>query len=105
MKLKNTISWLMGRVQKSLFPHLNQCLPAPLTGQEQQLVTVLEIAQIERYVPKYIANYRYPGRKPGLIGRLWPERLWRRHTIVSRQQSTCAGRCCLPSIYGGSVVL
>ena len=64
MKLKNTISWLMGRVQKSLFPHLNQCLPAPLTVQEEQLVTILEIVQIERYVPKYIANYRYPGRKP-----------------------------------------
>jgi hypothetical protein len=26
MKLKEKISWLLGRVQRSLFPHLNECL-------------------------------------------------------------------------------
>jgi len=64
MKLRDKISWLMGRVQRSLFPHLNQCLPTALTDQEERLVSILEIIQIERYVPKYIANFRYPGRKP-----------------------------------------
>ena len=64
MKLIDTISWLMGRVQRSLFPHLNQCLPTPLTEQEERLVSILEIVQVERYVPINIANYRYPGRKP-----------------------------------------
>lgn len=64
MKLRDKISWLMGRVQKSLFPHLNQCLSTPLTEQEKRLVSILEFAQIERYVPKYITNFRYPGRKP-----------------------------------------
>ena len=43
MKLIDTISWLMGRVQRSLFPHLNQCLPTPLTEQEERLVAILEI--------------------------------------------------------------
>ena len=47
MKLVDTISWLMGRVQKSLFPHLNQCLPTPLTEQEERLVSILEIIQVE----------------------------------------------------------
>ena len=64
MKLTDTISWLMGRVQRSLFPHLNQCLPTPLTEQEERLVSILEIVQIERYVPRNIVNYRYPGRNP-----------------------------------------
>jgi hypothetical protein len=64
MKLKDKISWLMGRVQKSLFSHLNQCLQSPLTKQEKRLVSLLELVEIERYVPKTIRNFRYPGRSP-----------------------------------------
>ena len=64
MKLIDTISWLMGRVQRSLFPHLNQCLTSPLTEQEERLVSILEILQIERHVPRIVRRYRYPGRKP-----------------------------------------
>ena len=51
MKLKERISWLMGTVQQSLFPHLDECLPAPLTEREKQLVKILELIQIERFVP------------------------------------------------------
>jgi hypothetical protein len=54
----------MGRVQKSLFPHLNQCLSTPLTEQEERLVSILEIAQVERYLSRNITNYRYSGRNP-----------------------------------------
>jgi hypothetical protein len=61
MKLKEKISWLMGRVQRSLFSHLNECLDTSLTEQEQRLVTILEIVQVERYVPK---NAQWLGRKP-----------------------------------------
>ena len=64
MKLTDKISWLMGRVQKSLFPHLNECLPAPLTKQEKRLVSILEIVEVERHVPRTVTRYRYPGRKP-----------------------------------------
>ncbi len=64
MKLTDKISWLMGRVQRSLFPHLNQCLITPLTGQEKKLVSILEILQVERHVPRIITRYQYPGRKP-----------------------------------------
>ncbi len=62
MKLTDKISWLMGRVQRSLFPHLNQCLTTPLTEQEERLVSILEIVQVERHVPKSVT--RYPGRTP-----------------------------------------
>ena len=64
MKLTDKISWLMGRVQRSFFPHLNQCLPTQLTAQEERLVSILEIVQIERHVPKSVTRFRYPGRKP-----------------------------------------
>jgi len=62
MKLKEKISWLMGRVQKSLFPHLNECLDTLLTEQEQRLVTILEVVQVERYVPRRASTQRL-GRK------------------------------------------
>ena len=63
MKLADKISWLMGRVQKSLFPHLNECFDTPLTEQEQRLVSILEIVQVERYVPKSAISY-WRGRNP-----------------------------------------
>lgn len=64
MKLTDKISWLMGRVQRSMFPHLNQCLPTLLTEQEERLVKILEIVQVEQHVPRVVRRYRYPGRKP-----------------------------------------
>jgi len=51
MKLKERVSWLMGTVQQSLFPHLDECLPAPFTEQEKRLVKILELIQIEKHVP------------------------------------------------------
>jgi hypothetical protein len=63
MKLTEKISWLMGRVQRSLFPHLNECLPTPLTAQEKRLVSILEIVEVERHVPRTTTRYQYPGRK------------------------------------------
>ena len=62
MKLKEKISWLMGSVQRSLFSHLDECLDAPLTDQEKHLVSILEIAQVEKYVPKNAFN-QWLGRK------------------------------------------
>jgi hypothetical protein len=63
MKLKNKISWLMGRVQISLFPHLNECFDTTLTVQEERLVSILEIVQVERYLSKDAADH-WRGRKP-----------------------------------------
>jgi len=56
MKLKERISWLMGTVQQSLFPHLDECLPTPLTEREKQPVKILELIQIERFVPVAMAG-------------------------------------------------
>ena len=43
MKLTDKISWLMGRVQKSLFPYLDECFDTLPTEQEKRLVAILEI--------------------------------------------------------------
>jgi transposase len=63
MKLKDKISWLMGRVQKSLFPHLDECFDTLMTEQEQRLVSILEIVQVEKYVSKSATSH-WRGRKP-----------------------------------------
>ena len=50
MKLKDKISWIMGRLQRSLFPALEECCASPLTKQEKWLVKVLEIVEIEKHI-------------------------------------------------------
>lgn len=50
MKLTEKISWFMGRVQRSLFSHLNECLPAPLTGQERLLRVKVAIFTLKAYL-------------------------------------------------------
>jgi hypothetical protein len=61
MKLKERISWLMGTVQQSLFPHLDECLSVPLTEREKHLVKILELIQIEKFVP-VTASRQWLGR-------------------------------------------
>jgi len=61
MKLKERISWLMGTVQQSLFPHLDECLPVPLTEREKHLVKILELIQVEKFVPN-CASRQWLGR-------------------------------------------
>ena len=61
MKLKERISWLMGTLQQSLFPHLDECLSSPLTEKQKQLVKILELVKIEKYVPNS-ADKQWLGR-------------------------------------------
>jgi hypothetical protein len=49
MKLKAKISWLMGRLQRQLFPCLEECYVSPLTEQEKHLVKILELIKIESH--------------------------------------------------------
>jgi hypothetical protein len=62
MKLKDKISWLMGRVQGSLFSHISNCMNTALTEQEQRLATILEFVQVERYIPQKTATQWFCGR-------------------------------------------
>lgn len=58
MKLREAVSWLMGTLQRNLIPRLEECWERPLTEKEQQLVSILEVLQIEKFV-------RRPGRRLG----------------------------------------
>ena len=62
MKLRKTISWLMGTLQKNLFPKLEESWNGPLTEKEKQLVSILELVQVERFVPKS-SDTQWMGRK------------------------------------------
>jgi len=62
MKLSKGISWLLGNLQRSLFPQLEDCWGIALTEKEQQLVSILELIQIEKYVPWSAIN-QWMGRK------------------------------------------
>ena len=62
MKLRETISWLMGTLQRSLFPYLEECSGTPLTEKQKQLIQILEIVQVEKSVPK-TATQQWMGRK------------------------------------------
>jgi hypothetical protein len=50
MKLRETVSWLMGTLQRQLFPRLEECWERPLTAKEQQLVSILALVPIEKFV-------------------------------------------------------
>ena len=56
MKLRKRISWLMGTLQRTLFPILEECWETALTDKEQQLVSILELIQVERFVPRSTVN-------------------------------------------------
>jgi len=60
MKLRDTVSWLMGTLQRHLFPRLEECWERSLTDKEQQLVSILELVQIEKFVAPF---------SPGRFGR------------------------------------
>jgi hypothetical protein len=62
MKLGQGISWLLGNLQRSLFPHLEECWNIALTEKEQQFVSILELVRIEKYVPWSAIN-QWMGRK------------------------------------------
>jgi len=62
MKLRETISWLMGTLQRSLFPYFEECAGTPLTEKQKRLIQILEIVQVEKFVPK-TADQQWMGRK------------------------------------------
>ncbi len=61
MKLREAVSWLMGSLQRNLIPRLEECWERPLTDKEQQLVNILEVLRIEKFVRR--PGQRF-GRKP-----------------------------------------
>jgi len=62
VKLVKAISWLKGTLQRCLFPHLEDCWNTDLTDKEQQLVSILELVQVEGFVVRKADN-QWLGRR------------------------------------------
>jgi hypothetical protein len=62
VKLKEAVSWFMGSMQRSLFPRLEECWQRQLTEKERQLVSILELVEVERFVVRN-ATTQWLGRK------------------------------------------
>lgn len=64
MQMNNMIeklSWLKNRIQRDLFPYLAECFNDPITEKQQQLIAILEVVEVEKYVRS--ARYQWMGRK------------------------------------------
>src|SRR5713101_33613 len=103
MQLKEKVSWLMGTVQRTVFPHLEDCLDLPLTEQEKRLVTILERVHREKYVPKSASRQG--------LGRPIKERDALARSFVAkagggiRTPGLCCTRCVPPPPCGPSAAL
>jgi len=62
VKLGKAISWLVGRLQEHLFPLLEATWHNPLTEKEEQLVCILELVEVERFVVR-TSSCQWLGRK------------------------------------------
>jgi hypothetical protein len=62
LKLSERISWLKTTIQENLFPHLRECFDDPLTEKQKDLILVLEVVEIEKYVTHL--NDSWTGRPP-----------------------------------------
>jgi hypothetical protein len=60
MKLREAVSWLVGTLQRNLIPGLEECSERPLTEKERQLVNILELVQIEKFIGRPAQRF---GRK------------------------------------------
>ncbi|MEM7174664.1 MAG: hypothetical protein AAF443_01880 [Chlamydiota bacterium] len=65
--LKN-ISQYWEKIQGGLFPFLREELP-PLTEKQQQLVEILEVTKIERFVPSYVSARGRPAKNRTALAR------------------------------------
>ncbi len=57
--VRETISWLKTRIQEDLFPHLKKCFTDPLTEKQKQMITILEIVQIEGFVKSHLQKEKW----------------------------------------------
>src|SRR4030066_2557894 len=62
MELLQRISWLKKTIQENLFPHLRECFDDPLTEKQKDLIMILEVVEIEKYVAHL--NDSWTGRPP-----------------------------------------
>jgi len=62
VKLGKAMSWLKRTLQRTLFPNLEECWNTALSDKELQLVSILELVQVEGFVLRKVDN-QLLGRK------------------------------------------
>lgn len=99
MKLREAVSWLMGTLQRNLIPGLEECCERPLTGKEQQLVSILEVLHIEKFAGRLPRRFgRKPWERPALarafVGKAVYNHPTTRATIEALRASPTFRRLC-----------
>ena len=89
----------MGTLQRYLFPRLEECGERPLTGKEQQLVSILEVLHIENFAGRLPRRFgRKPCERPALARTFVAKALYNhphtRATIEALQASPGLRRIC-----------
>lgn len=95
MKLGERVSWLMGTLQRYLFPRLEECGERPLTGKEQQLASILEVLQIEKFAGRPPRRF---GRKP------WERRALARALVAKAVYNHPHTRATIEALRGSPVL-
>jgi len=98
MKLREAVSWLTGTLQRQLFPRLEECWERPLTDKERQLVSILELLQIEKFGRPGPQRF---GRKPWerqAMARAFGE--FARHGLGERVHEALVARYVKPALVG-----
>src|SRR5512147_1565360 len=99
MKLTEAVSWLTRTLQQQLFPRLEECWERPLTDKEQQLVSILEVLQIEKFAVRLPKRFgRKPWERPALarafVGKAVYNHRHTRTTIEALRASAVLRRIC-----------
>lgn len=65
MNIRASISWLTETIKQELFPYLDECFTGPVTKKQHQLIAILEVIEIERFVVcLHRAGRRQTDRQP-----------------------------------------
>ena len=99
MKLKQSVSWLIGTLQRNLLPGLEECCERPLTQKEHQLVSILEVLHIEKFAGRLPQRFgRKPWERPALarafVGKAVYNQPHTRATIEALRTSPTFRRLC-----------
>ena len=99
MKLRQAVSWLMGTLQQHLFPRLEECWERPLTEKERQLVSILEVLQVEKFAGRLAQRFgRKPWERPALARAFVGKAVYNHHhtraTIEALRASAVYRRIC-----------
>jgi hypothetical protein len=89
----------MGTLQRNLIPGLEECCERPLTDKEQQLVSILEVLQIEKFAGRPRQQFgRKPWERPALarafVGKAVYNHSTTRATIEALRASPTFRRIC-----------